>query len=315
MGVDVARGGPAQTVIAKRYGHWFAPLIKVPGRQTSDGPSVAALVFQEYQPGCAINIDLGATAGGGAYESLRYYRAIQDPMNPINNAQSVDMRDRSGKYRLVNVRAASYWKLRECLDPVHAAAVAHVHQARRLEVHDAPLARYQGDGTRDVHQARRLEVHDAPLARYQGDGTRDSVGGDMLAVGSIITATPVTGFVMEARTKRASFRIGFFVLMSIRPVASKYTTRPLRATRATAPEILLAAIWQIGARDRAVGKSAGCGIGGNVRARWSRARFVIGGAEGIVRFCRRHRSPSFEQPSVEGGLSGRSEVWREKNAL
>jgi hypothetical protein len=124
IGIDVARGGPAQTVIAKRYGTWFAPLVKVSGRQTIDGPSVAALVYQEYVPGCAINIDIGATAGGGAYESLRCYRDISDPINPINNAQSVDMRDRSGKYRLVNVRAASYWKLRECLDPVHGENLA-----------------------------------------------------------------------------------------------------------------------------------------------------------------------------------------------
>jgi hypothetical protein len=124
IGVDVARGGPAQTVIAKRYGTWFAPLIKFSGRQTTDGPSVAALVYQEYVPGCAINIDIGATAGGGAYESLRSYRDIVDPINPINNAQSVDMRDRSGKYRLINVRAAAYWKLRECLDPFHGENLA-----------------------------------------------------------------------------------------------------------------------------------------------------------------------------------------------
>jgi hypothetical protein len=124
IGVDVARGGPAQTAVAKRYGAWFAPLIKISGRQTIDGPSVAALVYKEYVPGCAINIDIGATAGGGAYESLRFNRDITDPINPINNAQSVDMRDRSGKYRLVNVRAASYWKLRECLDPVHGENLA-----------------------------------------------------------------------------------------------------------------------------------------------------------------------------------------------
>ncbi|HEV3446380.1 MAG TPA: hypothetical protein VG099_17180, partial [Gemmataceae bacterium] len=74
--------------------------------------------------GCAINIDIGATAGGGAYESLRSYREIADPINPINNAQSVDMRDRSGKYRLINVRAAAYWKLRECLDPFHGENLA-----------------------------------------------------------------------------------------------------------------------------------------------------------------------------------------------
>jgi hypothetical protein len=124
IGVDVARGGPAQTVLAKRYGTWFAPLIKVSGRQTADGPSVAALVYREYVPGCAINIDIGATAGGGAYESLRFYRDITDPINPINNAQSVEMRDRSGKYRLINVRAAWYWKLRESLDPDHGENLA-----------------------------------------------------------------------------------------------------------------------------------------------------------------------------------------------
>src|SRR5262249_8941588 len=116
--------GPAQTVIAKRYGRWFAPLIKVPGRQTVDRPSVAALIYREYVPGCAINLDIGATAGGEAVGSVRLYRDITDPINPINNAQSVDMRDRSGKYRLVNVRAASYWKLRECLDPVHGEQLA-----------------------------------------------------------------------------------------------------------------------------------------------------------------------------------------------
>jgi hypothetical protein len=64
--------------------------------------------------------------------------------------------------------------------------------------------------------------------------------------------------------------------------------------------------WHIGGRDRVVGKSAGCDIGGNVRARWFRARFVIGGTEGIVRFCRRHRSPSFAQPRVEGASCRRA---------
>src|SRR5215470_13411529 len=66
----------------------------------------------------------GPRPGGGAYESLRFYRDISDPINPINNAQTVDMRDRSGKYRLINVRAAAYWKLRECLDPVHGENLA-----------------------------------------------------------------------------------------------------------------------------------------------------------------------------------------------
>jgi hypothetical protein len=42
----------------------------------------------------------------------------------INNAESTDMFDRTGKYRLVNVRAASYWRFREALDPVHGDNIA-----------------------------------------------------------------------------------------------------------------------------------------------------------------------------------------------
>jgi hypothetical protein len=146
IGVDVARGGPAQTVIAKRYGNWFAPLLKAPGRQTVDGPSVAALIYKEYQPGCAISIDVLGTAGGGACESLRCYRDISDPINPINNAQSVDMRDRSGKFRFVNLRAASYWKLRECLDLVHGEQFALPPDSELLADLSAPRYKLTASG-------------------------------------------------------------------------------------------------------------------------------------------------------------------------
>lgn len=37
----------------------------------------------------------------------------------VNGAASSKRRDHSGKYRLVNVRAAMWWTLREALDPVH----------------------------------------------------------------------------------------------------------------------------------------------------------------------------------------------------
>src|SRR5262249_5668616 len=37
----------------------------------------------------------------------------------VNVALPTDFYDRSGKYRLTNVRAACYWRLREALDPEH----------------------------------------------------------------------------------------------------------------------------------------------------------------------------------------------------
>jgi hypothetical protein len=87
----------------------------VPGSQTPDGPSVAVLVYREHRDGAAVNIDV-IGVGSSAYD---HCRAV--PANPINNAESCDLRDRTGKYRLVNVRTASYWLFREALDPTRGA--------------------------------------------------------------------------------------------------------------------------------------------------------------------------------------------------
>ena len=56
------------------------------------------------------------------------------------------MRDRSGKYRLVNVRAASYWKLRECLDPVHGEELALPPDAELLADLGAPRYKLTASG-------------------------------------------------------------------------------------------------------------------------------------------------------------------------
>jgi hypothetical protein len=55
---------------------------------------------------------------------------------------------------------------------------------------------------------------------------------------SIITATPVMGFDMDASRKMLSFAIGLFASMSAKPWASKYAILPRRATRVTAPATL-----------------------------------------------------------------------------
>jgi hypothetical protein len=113
IGVDVARGGRDKTVLAKRHGRWFAPLVKVPGSQTPDGPSVARLVLLEHRDGAAVNMDV-IGVGSSAYDHCCGFGL---PACPINNAEGCDLRDRTGKFALVNVRTASYWLLREALDP------------------------------------------------------------------------------------------------------------------------------------------------------------------------------------------------------
>jgi hypothetical protein len=114
LGVDVARGGRDKTVIAARYGSWFAKLRKYEGKQTPDGPSVAALTIKAHEGNSEIHIDV-IGVGSSAYDYLKEHNWLK--VLPINNAESTKIKDRSGKLGFVNVRAASYWKLREALDP------------------------------------------------------------------------------------------------------------------------------------------------------------------------------------------------------
>jgi hypothetical protein len=45
LGVDVARGGRDNTIIARRHGMWFDEPLAYPGSATPDGPTVAGLVI------------------------------------------------------------------------------------------------------------------------------------------------------------------------------------------------------------------------------------------------------------------------------
>jgi len=115
MGVDVARGGKDQTMIAKRFGSWFAPLERYPGSATPDGPMVAALVVQAatgYQP--VINVDV-IGVGSSVYDALAAQGELW--VIGVNVAEKSEVRDKSGKLGFVNKRAELYWQMREALDP------------------------------------------------------------------------------------------------------------------------------------------------------------------------------------------------------
>jgi hypothetical protein len=114
MGVDVARGGSNKTVISRRHDRWFAPLIKIEGRDTPDGRAAATRVLKVHEDDATINIDV-IGVGASANDILKEQAWLD--VQPINNAGATKLRDKSGKLKFVNVRAASYWQLREALDP------------------------------------------------------------------------------------------------------------------------------------------------------------------------------------------------------
>lgn len=114
LGVDVARGGRDNTVLSPRWGPWFGEQIVEPGKNTPDGPSVAALVMQHVADSCSINIDI-LNVGGSPFDIL----SEQDvhPVLAMNASNATDARDKSGRLKMRNKRAEWHWRLREALDP------------------------------------------------------------------------------------------------------------------------------------------------------------------------------------------------------
>jgi hypothetical protein len=121
IGVDVARGGKDKTVISKRYGTWFAPLLKYAGEDTPDGATTAGLVLKELVGEPLINVDV-IGYGSSAYERLADVPHLN--VRGVNVGRRSGAYDKSGKLGFTNLRAEIFWKLREALDPITGDGLA-----------------------------------------------------------------------------------------------------------------------------------------------------------------------------------------------
>src|SRR5262245_16558836 len=114
LGCDVARGGNARTVLARRSRNCILPLIKLPGSSTPNSNVVVTCIKTAIGgSNCDVMIDSigigAAVVDTGLSQGLR---AI-----PINFANRTDKTDLTGFNRFMNIRAFAYWSLREALDP------------------------------------------------------------------------------------------------------------------------------------------------------------------------------------------------------
>ena len=146
LGVDPARGGADKTVLAPVYGNFVDNLIKVPGRSTPDGLSVANLVQKELTPGSVAKVDV---TGIG---SSPYDRCVERGLSvhPMSGADGSDARDRSQKFGFINKRAEWYWKFREALDPEHGDSIALPDDPELLSDLTAPRWKLTSSGNIQV---------------------------------------------------------------------------------------------------------------------------------------------------------------------
>lgn len=122
MGVDIAQGGSDRTVLAPRYGSWFAPMICKPGKSTPDGPTAAAIIIMHLRDAAQVNIDLGGGWGGSAYDFLKSNDAVS--LAGIVPGASTPGKTADGRLTFKNVRAEMWWRFREALDPSSGMNVA-----------------------------------------------------------------------------------------------------------------------------------------------------------------------------------------------
>lgn len=119
MGVDVARGGRDNTIIARRHGMWFDEPLTYPGKQTPDGPAVAGLVVASRRDEAPIHIDV-IGVGASPYDFLR---SAELQVLGVNVAEKSTATDKSGKLRFFNLRSQLWWKMREALDPTNNTGI------------------------------------------------------------------------------------------------------------------------------------------------------------------------------------------------
>jgi hypothetical protein len=115
VGVDVAHGGDDRTAIAKLYGNWFDDIIIYEGYETPDGKIAAQKVVEHMESYEADVFVDGIGYGASCATELQYATNINSHI--VNNASASNATDSSGMYGFINLRAESYWALREALNP------------------------------------------------------------------------------------------------------------------------------------------------------------------------------------------------------
>lgn len=113
MGVDVARGGRDEFIIAKRHGAWVDKLVAEPGVATPDGPTGGGLVLRHRSDRAPVHVDVVGW-GAAVYDFLR---GIPVQVVAINAAEGSSAITKDGALAFANLRAELWWRLREALDP------------------------------------------------------------------------------------------------------------------------------------------------------------------------------------------------------
>lgn len=106
--------GRDETVLATRFGGWYAPLECVTGEAAKDPAHAAALCVKHRRDGCPVVVDVGGGFGGA---SLLMFKENGIACAQFNGAGNSTTKTKDGTLSFINQRAEAWWRFREELDP------------------------------------------------------------------------------------------------------------------------------------------------------------------------------------------------------
>ncbi|MDO4642515.1 MAG: hypothetical protein Q4A74_01590 [Cardiobacteriaceae bacterium] len=140
MGVDVARGGKDETIIARRHGMWFDQPLAYLGAETPNGPTTAGLVIAALRDKAPIHVDI-IGVGSAVYDFLA---ETGQQVVGVNVAGKATRKDKSGRLSFRNLRSQAWWMMREALDPDANNGIALPPDKRLLSDLCTPIWKLQG---------------------------------------------------------------------------------------------------------------------------------------------------------------------------
>lgn len=103
------------TSIARLWdGYWFDDMIRKPGKETSDGPSLGGLIIANRRGEAEVGIDM---TGGYGIAGRDHLRSNGVEAHAIVFSHKSLRRDKSQKFKFKNKRTEMYWLFAEALDP------------------------------------------------------------------------------------------------------------------------------------------------------------------------------------------------------
>lgn len=121
VAADVAQGGDDKTEIQSRYDWWYSRFTTKKGKDTPDGPSVAAEVVKVMRDRCRVVVDAGGGYGGDTLTQLAQADITCYGFKSSSGSMSTS---RDGMFGFKNLRAQAVWQFREALDPDYGSKIA-----------------------------------------------------------------------------------------------------------------------------------------------------------------------------------------------